>query len=177
MKGGLESNDQTETLRPPTSSPEPPPIFLDENSKTEIIPSFEKDKLLPLLEKDKEAESRNDTPVINDVIKEKENKTAPSNIKKHVVVIEGDAPLYMIQLAAFRSELKAKEIAKILSQKHKSRLNEVDLKTMQVDTGINGVFYRIVSLPLPRQNADVLCSVLRRSGQDCFIRKYIAASP
>jgi cell division septation protein DedD len=100
-----------------------------------------------------------------------------SQIKKRVIVIEGDEPLYMIQLAAFRNAEKATEIAKILSQKHKSRLQGVGLETMSVDTGSNGIFYRIVSAPLPRHDADKICSVLRRSGQDCFLRKYSTPSP
>ena len=107
----------------------------------------------------------------------KADKDTTSKIKKRVIVIEGDEPLYMIQLAAFRNAEKATEMAKILSQKHKSRLQNVDLETMSVDTGSNGIFYRIVSAPLPRPDADKICGVLRRSGQDCFLRKYTAPSP
>ena len=106
----------------------------------------------------------------------KADKDTTSKIKKRVIVIEGNEPLYMIQLAAFRNAEKATEMAKILSQKHKSRLQNVDLETMSVDTGSNGIFYRIVSAPLPRPDADKICSVLRRSGQDCFLRKYTAPS-
>ncbi|MDP4924893.1 MAG: SPOR domain-containing protein, partial [Alphaproteobacteria bacterium] len=107
----------------------------------------------------------------------KADKDTTSKIKKRVIVIEGNEPLYMIQLAAFRNAEKATEMAKILSQKHKSRLQNVDLETMSVDTGSNGIFYRIVSAPLQRPDADKICSVLRRSGQDCFLRKYTAPSP
>ena len=67
--------------------------------------------------------------------------------------------------------------AEILSQKHKSRLKDVDLKTMTVDNGSNGIFHRIVSVPLPREDADEVCSILRRSGQDCFLRKYETTTP
>jgi len=107
----------------------------------------------------------------------KAEKAAISKIKKRVIVIEGETPLYMIQLAAFRSAAKADEMAKILSAKHKSRLSDVELETMQVDTGSNGVFYRIVSVPLPRVDADKICGVLRRSGQDCFLRKFTQPNP
>ena len=92
-------------------------------------------------------------------------------------MIEGDEPLYMIQLAAFRDAKKASEMARILSEKHKTRLNNVDLETMKVDTGSNGIFHRIVSIPLPRQDADKICGILRRSGQDCFLRKHNKANP
>ncbi len=104
-------------------------------------------------------------------------KKAESEMKKRVVVIEGNAPLFMIQLAAFRSAKRAAEMAEILSQKHKSRLKDVDLETMRVDNGSNGIFHRIVSVPLPRQYADRVCSILRRSGQDCFLRKYKTTTP
>lgn len=109
--------------------------------------------------------------------KEKKPVTnSTSKIKKPVTVIEGDAPLYMIQLAAFRSAEKATEMAKILSQKHKTRLKILELETMRVDTGSNGIFHRIVSAPLLRQEADKICGILRRSGQDCFLRKYVKPS-
>ena len=123
------------------------------------------------------ASSKQTKPAVAKPTAVKANKDTASTIKRRVIVIEGDEPLYMIQLAAFRNGEKATEMAKILSQKHKSRLQEVDLETMSVDTGSNGIFYRIVSAPLPRLDADKICSVLRRSGQDCFLRKYTAPSP
>ena len=104
-------------------------------------------------------------------------RESASGMKKRVIVIEGSAPLYMIQLAAFRSAKRAAEMAEILSQKHKSRLKDVDLETMRVDNGSNGIFHRIVSAPLPRQDADKVCSILRRSGQDCFLRKHETTTP
>ena len=113
-------------------------------------------------------------PVVKESISK--NKSA-SEIKKRITVLEGSAPLYMIQLAAFRSAKRAAEMAEILSQKHKSRLKDVDLETMRVDNGSNGIFHRIVSVPLLRKDADRVCSILRRSGQDCFLRKYDTTTP
>ena len=104
-------------------------------------------------------------------------KASAANKNKRVVVIEGSAPLYMIQLAAFRNAKRAEEMAEILYQKHKSRLKDVNLETMTVDNGSNGIFHRIVSVPLPREDADEVCSILRRSGQDCFLRKYETTTP
>ena len=113
----------------------------------------------------------------NTVKEDNIQKIDKSTLKKRVVVIEGDEPLYMIQLAAFRDAKKADEMAKILFEKHKSRLKSVNLKTMTIDAGSNGIFHRIVSAPLPRQDADKMCGILRRSGQDCFLRKYTKANP
>ena len=80
----------------------------------------------------------------------------------------------MIQLAAFRSAEKAEEIASLLSAKHGSRLDGIKLQTMRLDTGANGIFFRVVSPPLPRAEAETACTNLRRAGQDCFLRKFTA---
>ena len=224
LKGGNKADDQTETLRPTSPSPEPPPVAETETAaKTILEPPLATSedaakagdtamanrgedaakKLLPKAKPapkpvtktaaDKDAAGKDATgadtktaaktsnkptkPAAAKPASAKADKDTTSKIKKRVIVIEGDEPLYMIQLAAFRNAEKATEMAKILSQKHKSRLQNVDLETMSVDTGSNGIFYRVVSAPLPRPDADKICGVLRRSGQDCFLRKYSAPSP
>ena len=224
LKGGNKADDQTETLRPTSPSPEPPPVAEAEiAAKTILEPPLATiedaakagdtamanrgedaaKKLLPKAKPapkpvtktaaDKDAAGKDATgadtktaaktnnkptkPAAAKPASAKADKDTTSKIKKRVIVIEGDEPLYMIQLAAFRNAEKATEMAKILSQKHKSRLQNVDLETMSVDTGSNGIFYRVVSAPLPRPDADKICGVLRRSGQDCFLRKYSAPSP
>ncbi|MDB4599460.1 SPOR domain-containing protein [Alphaproteobacteria bacterium] len=222
LKGGNKADNQTETLRTASPSPEPPPVIeaetaakailetplatSEDQSKTDgkaMANSGDEAAKKPLpkakptpkslakagVSKDavgkdatgaetKTATSAEPTkPATAKPAATKVDKDTASKIKKRVIVIEGDEPLYMIQLAAFRNVEKATEMAKILSQKHKSRLQDVDLETMSVDTGSNGIFYRIVSAPLPRPYVDKICGVLRRSGQDCFLRKYTAPSP
>ena len=230
LKGGNKADDQTETLRPTSPSPEPPPVAeaktaakavlgkpietIEYKSKTDNRATANSGdevakKFLPKAKSatepttktlakaavgkgavgkgatGAEAKAANSTkasskptkPAATKPAAAKVDRDTASKIKKRVIVIEDDEPLYMIQLAAFRNAEKATEIAKILSQKHKSRLQGVDLETMSVDTGSNGIFYRIVSAPLPRPDADKICGVLRRSGQDCFLRKYSAPSP
>jgi len=224
LKGGNKADDQTETLRPTSPSPEPPPVAEAETAaKTILEPPLAtsegaakagdtamanrgEDAAKKLLSKakpapkpvtktaaDKDAAGKGETgadtktaaktsnkptkPAAAKPASAKADKDTTSKIKKRVIVIEGDEPLYMIQIAAFRNAEKATEMAKILSQKHKSRLQNVDLETMSVDTGSNGIFYRVISAPLPRPDADKICGVLRRSGQDCFLRKYTAPSP
>ena len=224
LKGGNKADDQTETLRPTSPSPEPPPVAEAETAaKTILEPPLATSedaakagdtamanrgedaakKLLPKAKPapkpvtktaaDKDATGKDATeadtktaaktsnkptkPAAAKPVSAKADKDTTSKIKKRVIVIEGDEPLYMIQLAAFRNADKATEMAKILSQKHKSRLQNVDLEKMSVDTGSNGIFYRVVSAPLPRPDADKICGLLRRSGQDCFLRKYSAPSP
>jgi hypothetical protein len=221
LRGGNKADDQIETLRPTSPSPEPPPVAEAEIEAKTILeppPATSDDaaktddtamanrggdagkKLLPKANTatkpvtkaaaGKDATGAETKTAANAEISDKPTKPAAakpasakagkdttSEIKRRVIVIEGDEPLYMIQLAAFRNAEKATEMAKILSQKHKSRLQNVDLETMSVDTGSNGIFYRIVSTPLPRPDADMICGALRRSGQDCFLRKYSAPSP
>jgi len=109
--------------------------------------------------------------------KEKEKETGkdePSITTKRVATEPGE-PTYMIQLAAFRKEDIASEQAGLLLKKHETRLQGVTLGTMRIDTGDSGIFWRIVSEPLPREAADTICASLKRAGQDCILRKFTAA--
>lgn len=92
------------------------------------------------------------------------------------VAVEGDDPLYLVQLAAFRDAAKAREQAGLLNGKHKDRLDGAELGTMKHDNGDDGVFWRVVSEPLPRAQADRICSALKRAGQDCILRKFDRAA-
>ena len=92
------------------------------------------------------------------------------------VAVEGDDPLYLVQLAAFRDAAKAREQAGLLNGKHKDRLDGAELGTMKHDNGDDGVFWRVVSEPLPRVEADQICSALKRAGQDCILRKFDRAA-
>ena len=90
--------------------------------------------------------------------------------------VEGDVPLYLVQLAAFRNADTAREQAAMLGGKHQSRLGAIELGTMKVDAGENGVFWRVVTEPLERASADTLCAALKRAGQDCILRKFDSRS-
>ena len=92
------------------------------------------------------------------------------------VAVEGDDPLYLVQLAAFRDAAKAREQAGLLNGKHKDRLDGAELGTMKHDNGDDGVFWRVVSEPLLRVEADRICSALKRAGQDCILRKFDRAA-
>ena len=90
--------------------------------------------------------------------------------------VEGDDPLYLVQLAAFRDAAKAREQAGLLNGKHKNRLDGAELGTMKHDNGDDGVFWRVGSEPLSRVEADRICSALKRAGQDCILRKFDRAA-
>lgn len=196
LKGEKARQKQVETLRPGGASPEPPALAVDmPHDKANTAPPTAGDTTASAAKKNQDDKTESDAAAVDTASKTPPSaaklspeptapavsvpatkpKAAPklaSGITKRVVVIEGDAPLYMIQLAAFRDQNKALEIVGILTEKHKKRLESRQLETMRVDTGTNGVFHRIVSEPLPRDAADELCAVLRRAGQDCFLRKY-----
>lgn len=88
------------------------------------------------------------------------------------VVVEGNEPFYVVQLAAFRKADTAREQAGLLAGKHKGRLDGAELGTMKTDTGVDGIFWRVVTEPMSRPDADRVCVALKRAGQDCILRKY-----
>ena len=75
-----------------------------------------------------------------------------------------DDPLYRVQLAAFRNADKAAEVASLLTEKHRTRLNDTILETSKIETKDNGIFWRIVTESLVREEADNLCTLLKRAG-------------
>ena len=93
-------------------------------------------------------------------------------ITKEVIEAKAKAgPSMMVQLAAFRDAGKAQTVASVLTQKHKDRLQGLSLGVMQIDTGSSGVFWRVITEPLPNEDARGLCDALKRAGQDCILRK------
>ena len=160
LKNGTANSGEVETLRPNLSTPEPPPIdggkpadATAEGKSVTVATDHVTADVAEQLEKPAEKQ-------------EKANKTP--------FVKQTDEPAFVIQLAAFRSAEKAEEIASLLSAKHGSRLDGIKLQTMRLDTGANGIFFRVVSPPLPRAEAETACTNLRRAGQDCFLRKFTA---
>ena len=93
---------------------------------------------------------------------------APRIVKKDIVK---GGPSMMVQLAAFRDQDKAQEIASLLTEKHAERLQGLTLGVMQIDTGSSGIFWRVITEALPNIDARSLCDSLKRAGQDCILRK------
>ena len=77
----------------------------------------------------------------------------------------------MIQLAAFRKEEKAKTAAALLNQKHADRLQGYQLGVRSVKSTDGQLFWRVITEPLPKQDALSICDGLKRAGQDCIIRQ------
>lgn len=81
-----------------------------------------------------------------------------------------DNPPLMVQLAAFRDQANAEQAAALLSKKHQVRLSSLQLGIMPVDTGSSGIFWRVITEPLPAVDARYICDMLKSAGQDCILR-------
>ena len=166
LKNGVANSGEVETLRPNLSTPEPPPIDGGKSANTTA------DGKAVTVAADKATSA---TKAESETAKSPEKQLAkPEKTTKKPIVKQTGEPAFVIQLAAFRSADKAEEIASLLSAKHGSRLDGIKLQTMRLDTGANGIFFRVVSPPLRRPEAETACTNLRRAGQDCFLRKFTA---
>lgn len=106
-------------------------------------------------------------PVIVEDVKPVKRPIKPLVIENPIA----KAPSLMVQLAAFRNQQKAEEVAALLTEKHRDRLQGLTLGIMQADTGSSGIFWRVTTEPLPTEDARSLCAGLKRAGQDCIFRK------
>ena len=163
LKNGVANSGEVETLRPNLSTPEPPPIDGGKSANTKAD-----EKAVSVAAENTASATKS---AVSETAKPPEK---PEKTNKKLLVKQTDEPAFVIQLAAFRSAEKAEEIASLLSAKHGSRLDGIKLQTMRLDTGANGIFFRVVSPPLPRAEAETACTNLRRAGQDCFLRKFTA---
>ena len=167
LKSGGADTGEVETLQPRASAPEPPPISAGKTDSAAADPA--PDSATPDAPDASDAGSENAAAIQKKTVKAPSVKPAAKPAIK-----QSDGPVFVIQLAAFRNDEKANEIASLLSEKHSSRLQGVRLQTMRLDTGSNGVFFRVVSAPMSRAEAENTCTKLRRAGQDCFLRKFVA---
>ena len=83
----------------------------------------------------------------------------------------------MVQLAAFRKEDKAKTAAALLNQKHANRLRGHQLDVRSIKSTDGQLFWRVITDPIPKQDALSICDGLKRAGQDCIIRQTKAQKP
>ena len=173
LKSGVADTAEVETLQPSASAPEPPPISAEKTDSAAADPA--PDSAAPASPAAPDAPDEPDAGSENAAAIQKKTVKAPS-VKPAAkpAMKQSDGPVFVIQLAAFRNDEKAKEIASLLSEKHSSRLQGLRLQTMRLDTGNNGVFFRVVSAPMSRAEAENTCTKLRRAGQDCFLRKFVA---
>lgn len=138
----------------------------DVNGKAEATPKPEEPKSAAIAQAEDQASQDAETAP-EDEIKPIKRPIRPLVIENPVA----KGPSMMVQLAAFRNQEKAEEVAALLTQKHRDRLQGLTLGIMQADTGASGVFWRVTTEPLPTEDARALCDSLKRAGQDCIFRK------
>ena len=99
-------------------------------------------------------------------------------IKKQIIEPDLSNPdLFMVQLAAFRNREKAETASSLLTKKHNKRLMGLMLGVMQVEAKNSTMFWRVITEPLPPKDARKICGDLKRSGQDCILRKATPVRP
>ena len=99
-------------------------------------------------------------------------------IKKQIIEPDLSNPdLFMVQLAAFRNREKAETASALLTEKHNKRLMGLMLGVMQVEAKNSTMFWRVITEPLPPKDARKICGDLKRSGQDCILRKATPVRP
>ncbi len=176
----LETISETSTAK---IDPEPTDITEDDNLATQdasdqIIQHWQMPKtILPLISSSPEqisetsetAETAID-PVDNDLASS--SVPIPKAGKNLNRPDESLSAFYRVQLAAFKDEGKAMQVAAILMNKHISRLDQISIGVMLHDAGEQGMFWRVVTDPMPRANASKLCNTLKSVGQDCILRSW-----
>ena len=193
IANNTKSDADVENLRPLSSEPELPPVTLAEEAP-KTAPEKETDNKTTIniakidpkstVSEIKASRLKSDNETVSE--EKTENVKAPTSLiptakpevkKKKSADVKPkktsntDDPLYRVQLAAFRNADKGTEVASLLTEKHRTRLNNTILETSKIETKDNGIFWRIVTEPLSRADADNLCTLLKRAGQDCILRK------
>lgn len=102
---------------------------------------------------------------------------APAMPTPRPKMTKSDQVEMMVQLAAFRKEDKAKTAAALLNQKHADRLRGHQLDVRSIKSTDGQLFWRVITDPIPKQDALSICDGLKRAGQDCIIRQTKAQKP
>ncbi len=184
MLGDLTpETEKVETLLPPSAAPELPPVAVETSPKPRVQLADNNDSNSETIGKagsetdyDRENAPAVKKPAKAIVATPKPMEPESKPITRPRVAVDPNEPVYIVQLAAFRKEDVAAEQAGLLLKKHEKRLQDTKLGTIRIDTSDNGIFWRVVSEPLPREAADTICASLKRAGQDCILRKVSSPS-
>ena len=158
-----QNKDEVEVISLAPQSPEMPEVKIEPSPAQDEAPKAQEE---PKEEQQADNADKQDAPT--------QEETKPTKRPLKPLIIENPVakgPSMMVQLAAFRDQEKAQEVAALLTEKHKDRLQGLSLGIMQADTGSSGIFWRVTTEPLPTEDAKGLCDALKRAGQDCIFRK------
>ena len=79
-------------------------------------------------------------------------------------------PLYVVQIAAVKSEARANEEWSRLKSSHTELLGDMNLILRQVDLGDRGVFFRMQTGPFPsRLMAIDMCQQFKAVDMECIV--------
>lgn len=168
MLDDLKSNkEEIEILSLKPDAPEMPEIQIEEAPQEEVAQKDAPEEGTAQEIADASEDEAPKAPEITEDVTPKKRPIKPLVIENPVA----KGPSMMVQLAAFRNQKKAEEVAALLTEKHKERLQGLTLGIMQADTGSSGIFWRVTTEPLPTEDARALCANMKRAGQDCIFRK------
>ena len=174
-----QTADVTPTVTAPTAAQD---MMLPENSISDGTQTIEAKRLLSdgdTLTSKPDSQTR----PLTDETSEVASPTARPKRDKRVIkkqIIEPDLSnpdLFMVQLAAFRNREKAETASALLTEKHNKRLMGLTLGVMQVAAKNSTMFWRVITEPIPPKDARKICGDLKRSGQDCILRKATPVRP
>ena len=157
---GKDTNNNREiiTLKSNNTLPELPPIKIENEKKF-------KNKTDQMFKKNINEENKKLKNIID-----KNTSFSSLNTEKKNTNIQAES-LLMAQVAAFRDKEKAEFAARILSDKHKDRLNSHNFNVVEFKNSDLINWWRVTTKPIPSSEAEKICDILKRSGQDCILRK------
>ncbi len=207
IDGNAEANQNSEVISLSDPAPEPPPVAVtkpkdetaqleSENNPVLEDTDVQKQEVIQRNEADNKQFADVDARTSDgqsDTDNAQENATSPEVEQKKLdltaalnasampaprpkVTKSGQVEM-MVQLAAFRKEDKAKTAAALLNQKHANRLRGHQLDVRSIKSTDGQVFWRVITDPIPKQDALSICDGLKRAGQDCIIRQTKAQKP
>ena len=165
-----EETAEAETApKPATLEPAAPQTVVSADQSTDTASKSNQDDAPAANVKEEKTADQTDQPKdeIADAISSlSSDQPAPKpETPKIVTPSDADAPRFVVQFAAFKSETRAKNTAAVLATKHASRLNDITLGYMLRDD-----YWRVVTEPMPRADATSLCRMFRSVGQDCITK-------
>ena len=166
-----ESENITDNAESETEPAVPEPVVSADASSETVSESNQDDAPAVDVKEEKTADKIDDSAQSEDEIASaisslSSDQPAPKpETPKIVTPSDADAPRFVVQFAAFKSETRAKNTAAVLATKHASRLNEITLGYMRRDD-----YWRVVTEPMPRADATSLCRMFRSVGQDCITK-------
>ena len=152
------NNREVITLNSNNILPELPPIKIENEKKL-------KNNTNQIFKKNINNESKKLKNIIY-----KNTSFSSINTEKKTTNIQVES-LLMAQVAAFRNIEKAEFAASLLSDKHKDRLNSHNFNVVEFKNSDLINWWRVTTKPIPSSEAEKICDMLKRSGQDCILRK------